>query len=29
LSVRLRFSDEDRARLKVFAEGGVFGTNWH
>ena len=25
----MRFSEEDRARLKAFAEGGGFGTNWH
>ena len=25
----MRFSEEDRARLKAFAEGRGFGTNWH
>jgi hypothetical protein len=25
----MRFSEEDLARLKAFAEGGIFGTNWH
>ena len=25
----MRFSEEDRARLKAFAEGGFLCTNWH
>ena len=25
----MRFSEEDRARLKAFAERRSFGTNWH
>jgi hypothetical protein len=25
----MRFSEEDLARLKAIAEGGVLGTNWH